>query len=388
DGITGGVYVPANIRVDLSSVNLAEGAHVVSVVAYDEAGNVGTTSWSVVVDTTAPALTLFLPGDAVIFTKATTWDLQGKAPGAKTVVVSVNGNPMPAIMPGAGGEFSATLALNGDRANSISVEATDAAGNSAKASKSIYSDQTAPSFSEGPFTSAVLTNRDSVTVRGRVATELESGMTWLSINDAPTMLLADGSFAATVMLAEGANGIAVMTWDQAGNAGTKTLNATRDSEAPVLEVQPTPARTTDGSVKVKGNAKDNSGSVTVLVNGDLVVVSASGDFEKDVSIGTWSGTIVVSAQDDAGNAVSTVRSAAFVPTSAGMSYIIGGVAFVAAVMAAILGFLIGSRMGRPKEELPPPPLPPGEEMKDEIAPEGETSVETADEELPPPPPPP
>ncbi len=114
---------PVTVRADGSfdvTVSLVEGTNAIAIRATDPAGNVGTSSITIVRDSTPPALTLdALPTE----TSSPTVVVKGTVESGISFV-TVNGQPVSA----SGGTYEQEVALSFG-SNVIFVEATDGAGN-------------------------------------------------------------------------------------------------------------------------------------------------------------------------------------------------------------------------------------------------------------------
>ncbi|WP_171496433.1 Ig-like domain-containing protein, partial [Acinetobacter seifertii] len=121
---------------------LTDGPHTITVTATDPAGNVGTTNAVVTVDTTAPVVALndVLSNDSTPALTGTVTD-----PTA-TVVVTVDGVNYPATNNGDGTWTLAdnTLPTLTDGPHTITVTATDPAGNVGTTNAVVTVDTTAP----------------------------------------------------------------------------------------------------------------------------------------------------------------------------------------------------------------------------------------------------
>ncbi len=102
---------------------VTEGGHSLAVVATDEAGNVTTMPWPVVVDVNPPVIHITSPPDQAI-TKEVTIAVTGTvADAATSVAVSVNG--VPAVVTGS--TFATTVPLEAEAGNTLVAKATDGA---------------------------------------------------------------------------------------------------------------------------------------------------------------------------------------------------------------------------------------------------------------------
>lgn len=115
-----------------AQVPLSEGANFVSVTAMDRAGNTTTSSRQVTRDTNAPMVTIVEPEEGAI-TEAEEITVRGVVQDATPVVLSVGTR---AVAVGPHGAFEVTVPL-AEGENEIVLKATDAAGNSATATRRV-----------------------------------------------------------------------------------------------------------------------------------------------------------------------------------------------------------------------------------------------------------
>ncbi len=258
----------------------------VQVVVMDEAGN-ESAPVAVSVDTTAP--------DAPVVTSHTAGVIAGMAEKGSSVTIRVAGVDYPVTADATTGEFSWTPSSALAEGTSVSVTATDAAGNTSPAT-TVKVDATAPD-------AAVVTIRTGETVAGTA----EPGSTVMVTGPAGTepvtcVVGSDGSFACDVSGWELADDdeVTVTVTDAAGNqtaGGPVTIDATRPA-APVVDPS-------NGSV-VAGTAE--AGSTVTVTDADGKVLctatanATTGAFSCVPSPKPADGaTVSVTATDQAGN---------------------------------------------------------------------------------------
>lgn len=330
---------------------LADGSHTASVQAGDFAGNLATTSWSFTVDTSAPRLSIDSPTPGLV-TSATSIEIAGTSePGAAVTVAGAS------VLLDDLGHFAKTASL-APGINTFDVTATDAIGNAASTVVTVVQDSEAPSISLLRTSTGLLTSRDLTIVSGVVS---EPGT--LTVAGIPATVRADGSFEAPVSLVEGSNAIALQATDAAGNAGTASITVVRDSTPPALTIDATPSETSGPTVTVSGTVE--SGISFVTVNGAPVPVT-NGEYSTDVALSYGPNTIYVTAADAAGNPTTATVSVSYIPTGVNTATIGLVVLAALAVVALLVGLLIGQMMrgrGGPPEEPPKPEekTPPAEE---------------------------
>jgi hypothetical protein len=109
-----------------------EGPHVLNVTASDLAGNVTTVTTTFTIDSTAPGLTVASPRDGALIAGSSV-TVFGDVSDASPVTVTVNGLPAPVT----GGTFSRIVSLVAGE-NTITVFATDAAGNDSTVTLTVF----------------------------------------------------------------------------------------------------------------------------------------------------------------------------------------------------------------------------------------------------------
>ena len=271
---TGGVW-------SITSSTLAAGTHSLTIKATDIAGNTSNASaaLSITIDTTAPA-TVAAPvlapasdngvsnGDGITSVNRPT--ITGRAEAGSTVTlydtdgVTVLGT----ATTGVNGDWRITSSLLADGVHSLTVKATDAAGNTntASAPLTVTIDTSAPAAPAAPVLAPAsdngASNSDGVTsvTRPTITGRAEAGSTvTLYDTDGVTALgtavaATDGSWSITsTLLGDGVHSLTVKATDTAGNTGSASaaLNVTIDTAVPVTPAMP-----------VLAPASDNGGSNT------------------------------------------------------------------------------------------------------------------------------
>jgi uncharacterized protein YfaP (DUF2135 family) len=332
---------------------LTDGPHTLLVQAADLAGNVGTTTWTFTVDTSAPALDITSPISGLA-TSASSVTLTGVTePGAAVTVAGQS------VFVDGTGSFSADVSLLAGE-NAIDVSATDAVGNSATTTVTVIQDATAPAISQLRSSVGVLTSENLAVLSG-VVDEPSS----LTVAGIPAMVHADGSFDVPVPLVEGTNAISVVATDAAGNQGSTSLTIVRDSSPPVVTLDTLPSETSSATVTVSGTVEAGIGFVTV--NGQPVAVSG-GSFSQDVVLSLGPNEIFVEATDAAGNSALVSTSVSYIPTGVTAASVGLILLPVLTVIALLAGLAIGqASRPRPIREVEPGVPPEVEEAPPEEA---------------------
>ncbi|MBX5481091.1 MAG: adhesin [Myxococcaceae bacterium] len=274
---------------------LADGAHTVSVVAIDGAGNSSApVSRSFNIDTTPPPVAITAPNSGGLIATATP-TISGTAEADATVEVSVDGVVVGTVT-ATGGVWSYTLTQAqalADGAHTAEAVATDAIGNaSAPVSTPFKIDTTPPAVAvTSPVENATLAYATPV-----VAGTAEPGAT--------VEVTVDGVVVATVTadtngdwsytldtaqaLMDGAHTASVVATDAAGNPSAPvTRHFMTDVQAPAAPVIASPAENSavnTGTPTISGTTEPNA-TVEITVDGVVVgTVTADGS-------GAWSYTL-------------------------------------------------------------------------------------------------
>ena len=276
------------------------------------------------VDSTAPTLFVAALADSTA-TSNNTLTVSGSASDLNGIAgVTVNGTPVTLT----GGAFNTALTLTAG-SNTVTVVATDTAGNQKTDTRTIDYDNTlpvvtfsAPTPADGSFTgSASATVAGTVSKPGSVALTVNAGTPVVA-----TLTGANNGFSVAINLAPGANAISVLAsdGDTPPNSSTVYRTVTYDNSAPVLAISD-PGQdisTSTGSYLVKGSVSDNYAGSTVSVAVDGVALSpapavgADGSFQQNIVFSaakTYS--VTVTATDRAGNAATVQRNFVYSPAS-------------------------------------------------------------------------
>jgi hypothetical protein len=187
-----------------------EGAHALAVTATDRAGNIGTASVAFTIDRTKPVVTI---APIAEFTKENV-----------TPAVAVN-EPASVLATLNGVAFSTGATVSEEREHTLSVIATDAAGNTSSASITFTIDRTSPTITIAPiaeFTKENVTPAITVNEPATIAATL---------NGTPFT-------SGAVVTEERGHVLAVTARDRAGNVGAASVTFTIDRTQPVVTIAP------------------------------------------------------------------------------------------------------------------------------------------------------
>jgi Glucodextranase, domain B/Carboxypeptidase regulatory-like domain len=284
----------------------SEGAgQVISGAATDRAGNTATASITVNLDKTPPKVNIASPSNGSTISLSTvSIGLSGNQSDDLSGVAAVTCNGSPAAI--VGSNFTCTVLLT-QGPNSISVQATDVAGNTSSSPLALtYAP--APQLTITAPGNLSVTNITVATVTGTVSDP--SAVVSVNGVQAPQ---SGGTFAISVPLNEGLNVLTAVATNSGGVASTATVQVTLDTTPPHVTID-TPSDgtvTTDTNVTVTGLANDvvvgtvNAQDVQVTVNGVAAQVANRTYAAAAVPLTLGNNTIQAIARDRAGNATTT-----------------------------------------------------------------------------------
>ena len=260
------------VSYNSGTVIFAEGPHTIVAHASDDYGHHSDATATLTIDKTPPTLTISEPADGATLA-ATTVDVKGNAGDA--VRVTVNGAPATL---GAGGAFSATIPLDLGT-NPILVTASDAAGNSATASRSVSRNDARPGLVLTTPADGTITNHITTTVAGQVLTP--SLGAHVTINGADITPDTAGVFRIDAFpLHDGDN---VITAAIAGNTQSSvTVHVLSDIIPPTLkvlangsEMQPAARFATSPTIALQPTDNNPTGLTTTLTIDGAAVTGAT-----------------------------------------------------------------------------------------------------------------
>lgn len=195
-----------------ATIGIAEGPNTIQVRAVDLAGNAGTASVAVDVDTVPPSITfLGLPDGLTVST--TTLVARGSL--SETATLTLGGTPVDVI----GLDFDAQAHL-AEGANNLTFRAVDRAGNEVVLTREVVLDTQAPPIVITSPANGVVVSEPLVLIEG--TTEPYSTIT-VAGHQVPAN--GDGEFSAYVALpSTGPNVVVLMAKDAAGNDATESLS--------------------------------------------------------------------------------------------------------------------------------------------------------------------
>ncbi len=270
--------------------------------AIDLAGNSASASATVKVDKTPPVLAITSANGATVTAASQT--ISGTVTDVLSGVSGVTCAGTAAVV--ASGTFTCTINL-AVGSNSISVAATDAAGNSGTANvQLVYSP--APHITLTSPTNLSYLNISPTTVTGMV----DNPAATVVINNVSAPV-GNGQFSLSLPLQEGPNLITASATNGAGAVGTASIQVTLDTTPPHVTITSPQDQftTTDASVSIAGNVNDivvgtvNDQQAQVTVNGVAAQVANRTFLATNVPLNLGNNIIQAVGRDRAGNAATT-----------------------------------------------------------------------------------
>jgi len=288
----------------LASVTLVEGANTITVEAKDLAGNTGSVTIIVNLDTALPVIQMTSPvNNSYVNTPAIT--VTGSLNEA-VQTVTINGVAAQVT------DKSFTLAnvTLVEGANTITVEARDLAGNIGAANAVVNLDTALPVVQITSPANNSYVNTQAITVTGTVS----EAVTLVTVNGVAAQVTDKSFTLASMTLAEGANTITVEAKDLAGNTGSATAVVNLDTALPVIQVtsQANDAYVNTQSITITGTVSENVNSVTV--NGIQAQLTGTSFSLAGISLADGANNIIIQTTDMAGN-VGTVTNVVHLDTA-------------------------------------------------------------------------
>jgi Ice-binding-like/Bacterial Ig-like domain len=298
---------PSNHVWSAPAPTLANGTYPVTASATDGAGNVGSATQTLTIDTVPPVLTL--AGGPTKTTNDPTPTISGTSDVAPSTVVhvTVGSQNLSALVQSTGAWNVATGAL-ADGTHTVTAVVTDPAGNQTTASQAVTVDTTAPAVVIAGGASALTDD----------ATPAITGTAQVAPGTPVTVNLADqtltgfvqlgGTWSVTAAhLADGPHRIIMSVSDEAGNLAGFTQILTVDTVAPGITITGgATAATANLAPTIAGTSDAAPGTtVTVSIGGQtmttLVQTSGSWNATPSAAVGDGTWPVLASVTDPAGN---------------------------------------------------------------------------------------
>ncbi len=216
----------------------AEGNFTLVAVADDAVGRHISSTATFVIDRTPPVLGNLNPPPGALLSSR-----QVVLTGTCSDAISVKANGSLATV--AGGTFSVAFGL-GEGANSVSLAATDAAGNTATETISWVVDSVPPVIAITSPKNGFVTKGPSVSVSGTVS---DASVVSVTVNGTAALVSGGVFSSAAISVVEGSNSVTAIAMDAAGHASFPvSVTVFRDTQPPSIDILDGSASIPDGSL--------------------------------------------------------------------------------------------------------------------------------------------
>ena len=295
------------------TVAVSDGTFTIRMQATDKAGNSTTsTGVTVTVDNTdpAPTITSHSAGDvvsgqvavtgAVVEANLSSWALKADS----TVIATGTGSSV-------SGTWDTSSGF-GDGSHTLTLSATDLAGNTGTTSVVVTVDNSAPATSvTSPANGSIV--RGTVPVVGSISDA--SSVTWTLKADSTVIGTGSGSSATaswdTTGYSDGAHTLSLLATDAAGNSAVaSSVTVTVDNAVPVPTItSPSAGALVRGNIAISGTIVDGNVDTWVLKIDSATIASGSGSSVSatwdSTSVADGSHTLTLEATDSAGNSATS-----------------------------------------------------------------------------------
>jgi hypothetical protein len=324
----------------VSPTILANATYTVLASTTDGAGNVGSATQQLTIDTTPPLITL--DGAPTVLTDNPTATISGTTDAASGTLIAVdveaqtlsavvNGTPIVEMvgqqtltaLVQSTGTWNVTPAHMGEGTRTVTAAVTDPAGNTSTATEQLTVDTVAPAVS---ITGGATALTDSATPTIAGTTDAPSGAV-VTVTLADQTLTgpvqSDGTWSVTsAHLADGPHRVVMTVSDAAGNQASAVQTLTVNTIAPVVTITGgANATTTSVNPTLSGSTDATPGStVTVTLAGQTLtaLVQPDGSWNATatgVAAGGWQAVATVT--DPAGNVGSATQTLTITPGATG-----------------------------------------------------------------------
>jgi flagellar hook assembly protein FlgD len=244
-------------------------------------------------------------------------------------MVWVTGNPQPVVLDSQG-RFNFQHRLV-EGTNQIEIRALDPAGNSTRLARQITLVTTPPEVVVATPLDDEWTNQTLATVRGQAPPG-----TTLEVNDRPVVLNDDGSFQYELLLEEGDNLIRIAATDDVGNVTAQERLVHLKTRPPLLVLDLEEGGTV-GDATLQLTGRTDAGA-TVMVNGQVLPISALGDFQVTLNLFQGDNLVQAEARDQAGNVSRLTRRIRYdaSPPARGLERLVGNLSELPSLILPLL----------------------------------------------------
>lgn len=278
--------LPVALNSDLTfSVlsELTEGQNTIVLEATDPAGNTGTRTTLVFLDTIPPDFVLLQPAAGSVTNQAFV-TLSGRL--SETAALFLNQEHLPLE---SDNSFSKMVMLV-EGNNDLSLRAIDRAGNVTSRALRIVRDTVAPKLmSLSPANGATMTNSQT-----RIVGSFDDAIHVTMIGSDGTQISHSSTFDFAVNLQPGANTFTFIATDQAGNQTQQAVSYTLSTGVSIAIVSPSPNQSINGNrVLVRGTVAGTT-SGNVFVNGRAATI-VNGEFLASATLSPGNNNLAITA---------------------------------------------------------------------------------------------
>jgi N-acetylneuraminic acid mutarotase len=268
--------------------DLVEGTNTVAFEARDLAGNVTTISKTVVLDQTAPEITLTSPADNT-FTKESQILCEGTVIDDNLSRIVINSISYPLT----DSAFSHLVDIY-EGTNGISIIAFDLAGNRTSLSREVTLDTVSPELTISSPVDGLWTTNSSILVEGSF---VEENVQAITINGVEAQI-SSNAFSLEVALVSGSNPIEVVIEDKASNSSSQIITVNLDNVPPTVAISSPLGNTftNETSVLVEGTFVEEN-LKTIVVNGVVATISGS-NFTAQVPVPVEGDNVLTAVIED------------------------------------------------------------------------------------------
>jgi hypothetical protein len=306
------------------ATTLTTGANIITTTATDSVGNTTTDTRTITLDQTAPGVTVTSPADNS-FTNFLTTAVTGTVDETvQSVLVSIGTTTISADV--VGNIFSAPTVTLSYGLNTINIYATDIAGNTTSAKRTVTYDDVSPSLAITSPNQDLSTNQASITVSGTIS-DITAVTMLVTCPTASVGLVTNPTATSWQVditnMTPGTNTITVAATDAANNSTSVIRNIIYDTTPPALTINPVSTPTNVNTQTITGTMELNS-SMTVTCPTALISAVITTDTTWSVSLTNMTqgtNTITAMATDAAGN-TATATTSIFLDTASPVGTIV------------------------------------------------------------------
>jgi parallel beta-helix repeat protein len=305
-GMDSGPMTSQGTSTSLTFTGLMDGSHNINVMAVDKSGKIRVAYVNIIVDTTAPMLSITTPTEGGFYSVTdfnVTWTSMEFGSGIASYEVRVDNGEWQSR-----GTSSYALMQIAEGRHTIYVKATDMAGNIRSASVNIINDLNPPIINSLTPADGSLVNTENVVFSWNATDAIEISSFTYGIDSDIGHGLMSGTSSVSVTMTSGQHSFKLTVMDRAGRQTVGYVNLTVDTVAPTI-VARTPSVANAGvndKISFRFSETVNSTGMSVLVNGLESAPSLNGttyEVSKTLVGGTDYTIRIAGAKDIAGNAM-------------------------------------------------------------------------------------